>query len=100
MIYESHGMQLNTVRVVRKSAANDVLVCRDLNSDAGSLYTLLLIKDHKIVKQVLESFEHSSENRKRACVANFSWNGDFCMVFPYKTERPLTAFYAGERFTL
>lgn len=100
MIYESQGMQLNTVRIVRKSAANDVLICRDLNSDAGSLYTLLLIKDHKIVKQVLESFEHSGENRKRACVASFSWNGDFCMVFPYKAERQLTAFYAGERFPL
>lgn len=100
MNYESHGMQLNTVRIVRKNAANDVLVCRDLNSDAGSLYTLLLIKDHKIVKQVLETFEHSGEDRRRACVASFSWNGDFCMVFPYKSERPLTAFYAGERFPL
>lgn len=100
MNYQANGMELNTVRIVRKSEANDVLICRDLNSDAGSLYTLLLIKDHGVVRQLLEMFERSGGEKRSACIAEFSWNGDFCMVFPYKQERPLRDFYAGERFPL
>lgn len=100
MIYEARGMQLNTVRIVRKNPVNDVLICKDLNSDTGSLYTLLLIRDHRIVKLLLEVLEQGGEEKNGACVATFSWNGDFCVVFPYKAERPLRAFYAGEYFTL
>lgn len=100
MTYEACGMQLNTVRIVRRNATNDVLICRDLRSSAGSLYTLLQIKDHSVVKRLLEVFEQGGKERGEACVAGFSWNGDFCMVFPYKAERPLRAFYAGERFPL
>ena len=100
MNYQANGMQLNTVRVVQKSAANDVLVCKDLNSDTGSLYTLLVIKEHRVVKQILEMLKKSGDGKRSACITEFSWNGDFCMVFPYKKERPLRAFYAGERFSL
>lgn len=100
MIYEACGMQLNTVRIVRKNAVNDVLICRDLHSAVGSLYTLLLIRDHDVVKRLLEVFEQGGEERKGACIASFSQGGDFCMVFPYKPERPLRSFYAGERFSL
>lgn len=99
MNYEIQGMQLNTIRVVRKGAVNDVFICRDLNSDSGSLYTLWVIKDHAMVKKLLNLFE-SEEGRNASCLNRSAWNGDFCMVFPYKTERSLRAFYAGDRFPL
>ena len=99
MIYESQGMQLNTIRVVRKGTANDVYICRDDSSQAGSLYTLWVVRDHNIVRQLLHMFE-SKGDRMDAYLGSFSWNGDFCMVFPYKAERPMRSFYNGDKFPL
>lgn len=99
MVYESQGMQLNTIRIVRKGTANDVYICRDDSSQAGSLYTLLVVRDHDIVRQLLNLFENQG-NRTDAFLRSFSHNGDFCMVFPYKAERPMRSFYNGDKFPL
>lgn len=99
MVYKSQGMQLNTIRIVRKGTANDVYICRDDSSQAGSLYTLWVVRDHDIVRQLLNLFE-SNGNRTDAFLSSFSYNGDFCMVFPYKAERPMRSFYSGDKFPL
>ncbi|MCD8130250.1 MAG: hypothetical protein LUE16_03050 [Lachnospiraceae bacterium] len=100
MIYQSQLMRLLCVRTIKSNTVNDVLVCRDLNSASGALYTVLAVRDHATVKQCLEMFRLSGTSDRDVCVHSFSDQGIFCMVFEYKQERPLSDFYTGRFYTL
>ncbi|MCD8326453.1 MAG: hypothetical protein LUC90_07155 [Lachnospiraceae bacterium] len=100
MIYQSQLMKLLCVRTIKSNTVNDVLVCRDLNSAAGTLYTVLAVKAHETVKLCLEMFRMRGISEKDVCVHSFSDQGVFCMVFEYKPERPLSDFYTGRFYTL
>ncbi|MCD7738839.1 MAG: hypothetical protein LUH58_07350 [Lachnospiraceae bacterium] len=100
MIYQSQLMRLSSVRTIKSNTVNDVLICRDLNSAAGTLYTVLAVKEHETVKSCLEMFREYGTSDRDVCVHSFSDQGIFCMVFEYKQERPLDDFYAGGFFSL
>uniref|UniRef100_UPI004057BF0B hypothetical protein n=1 Tax=Agathobacter sp. TaxID=2021311 RepID=UPI004057BF0B len=100
MLYQSQRMKLECVRIVKKGTVNDIFICRDVNTAAGNLYTLLVIKEHRTVKTCLEIFQKADIAIEDACVDSFSDNGMFCMVFEYKQERPLMEFYRGDSYTL
>lgn len=55
MFYQSQKMKLRCVRIVKKSRTNDIVICEDLNTAARTLYTLLVIKEHQMVKLKLIS---------------------------------------------
>lgn len=93
-------MNLKYVRTVKKSDINDVYICRDLNTVTGSLYTLLVIKDHLTAKKYLEVFERAGMSAQDSYIDCFSDKGMLCMVFEYKKERPLKDFYMGSSYTL
>ncbi|MCD8196683.1 MAG: hypothetical protein LUE24_05910 [Lachnospiraceae bacterium] len=99
-IYQSQRMRLGCVRTVKSNSVNDILICRDLNSAAGALYTVLAIKDHAVVRLCLEAFRSAGSAGEKACVDSFSDQGLFCMVFEYKQERPLEDFYTGGFYSL
>lgn len=100
MFYQSQRMKLECVRVVKESDINDILICQDLNTSAGNLYTLLVIKEHQIAKKYLEVFQQAGMSAQDSYIDSFSDRGALCMAFEYKQERPLRDFYMGESYTL
>ena len=52
MIYFPEGMELEEVSVVFQGSVNDVVVCRDRRSAAGTLYTLLAkFQEEKLIEE-------------------------------------------------
>lgn len=100
MIYPSQKMQLKEVRIVKKGEVNDIVICQDIGSEAGSLYTLMVIREHGIAKRFLEIFEEADIPLSQCYLECFSYQGVFYVVFPYKRERPLFDFYMGESYSL
>lgn len=100
MIYESPNMRLKCIHIVKKGTANDIMVCQDLNSSGGSLYTLLIVKKHKTARKFLEIFEKSEQKENSSIVECFSVESEFFIVFPYKQERLLLSFYNGKSYSL
>lgn len=100
MIYNSGKMLLKEVRVVLKNPVNDILICQDVYTAGGSLYTVLAVKDHSIVKEYLELFEEAENETKKPYIDSFSENGCFYMVFPYRKERYIRDFYMGDSYSL
>ena len=59
MFYQSQKMKLRCVRIVKKGRTNDIVICEDLHTSARNLYTLLVIREHEMVKTYLEVFEQA-----------------------------------------
>ena len=100
MIYESNRLRLVPVQVICRNDANDVQVCQDTFSAAGSYYTVIAIRDHVLTKELLEVFENADETAKENIIDTFSCQGEFIVVFPYKPQRLLGSFYMGDAYTL
>lgn len=99
MVYRSEHLALVSVREVLHGKVNDVVICRDLNTDAESYYTVLVIRDHETAKLFLRVLNEAEEGRKKY-VEMFSAPEGFCVVFDYVKERYLTDFYAGRKMSL
>ena len=100
MIYQSQKMRLKCIRVLEKTAVNDILVCQDLNATEEGLYTVLAVYDHEIVQKFLTVYEQSDYDRSASCVDSFSDQGAFLIVYPYFRERALQDFYMGTAYSL
>lgn len=99
MVIEHDTMLLHCVRDVLHTSANDVYICRDENANTEVYYTLLVIKDHAIARALLEVLEYGKYGKK-ANVTVFSYKDYICLLFDYKRERSLNAFFMGSTFTL
>lgn len=100
MIYQSEKMRLNTIRVIAQTKVNDILICEDLNAAGEMLYTVLAVRDHSVVKKLLQVYEQSEYELHSSCVESFSDQGVFVLVYPYFRERSLEQFYMGESYPL
>ncbi len=100
MVYDSGKMKLLPVAVKFRGEVNDCLICRDLASSGGVLYTVLAIHEHEVVRDILEMFRLSPRQVEGVLVDDFSAGEDHILVFPYHRERPLDDFYEGESMTL
>ncbi len=100
MIFQSGKMRLQDIRTVKTGSVNDIYICRDLNTLGGNYYTLLVVKDHAAAKTYIEILDGQEGEYESSCIEYFSSDGFFCIVFPYKKERPLSAFYMGKAFSL
>lgn len=100
MVYRSKTMLLNSVRIVAQNDVNDIVICRDISVNAESYYTLLIVKDHELVKKLLVILEQKQQTGSESYIENFSYNGNFCMVFEYRQERPISEFYIGRSFSI
>jgi len=95
MIYKIGDMSLNCIREVFRCEADNVSVCRDINSSAGTCYTLLTIKDHELAKEIIASFDKAGKH----FLATAPHADGFLILFPYKPERELSQFYIGSLFS-
>ena len=100
MIYESGKMRLLTVTTRSVGEVNDCYICRDLASSGGTLYTVIIIHDHEIVRQILEMFKLSDRKGEGVLIQDFSVGDGHALVFPYHRERPLLEFYEGKSLSL
>ncbi len=100
MIFESSKMRLEVISTVSLTSANDCYICKDLNSPGESLYTALVIKDHEIIRNVLEAFRKVGSNGSAALVDSFAYMGRHILIFPYRRERRLLDFYNGDVYKL
>lgn len=100
MIYESGNMRLLTVSTRSIGEVNDCYICRDIASSGGMLYTVIIIHQHEVVRQILEMFKLSDRKGEGALIKDFSIGDGHALVFPYHRERPLLEFYEGKSLSL
>lgn len=100
MIYESGKMQLLVVATKFVGEVNDCYICRDLLSPGGILYTVIVVHQHEVVKNVLSLFAMSDRKGEKILIDDFSFGDKHVYVFPYHKERPLHQFYEGDSLTL
>ena len=100
MIYESDKMQLLVVATKFVGEVNDCYICRDLLSSGGILYTVIVVHQHEVVKNVLSLFALSDRKGEKVLIDDFSFGDKHIYVFPFHKERPLHQFYEGESLTL
>lgn len=97
MIYDTGEMRLKTVAEIFRGTVNDVLVCQDLNSSIGAKYTVLSVHDSDCAKKLLRIFAQSERAmEKPPFIARFAHNEQLCFVFPYRPDRRLSSFAAGQ----
>lgn len=92
MKYQLEYLALQKVREVYRGKVNDIAICED--RDTGSLFTVLTVKDHVVVKELLEVFERGKDDTE-GCAAMFARGQEFCVAFEYSRERFLWDFYMG-----
>ncbi len=99
MIYQSERLTYHPVMTVYHGKANDILICRDANSDRDSFYTLLVLKDHETVKKLIRVMEASAHGYE-SCLDFFQYENEYCVAFPHVKERRLEDFYMAAQFSL
>lgn len=104
MIYSSPKMRYLVVASVSENEVNDCYIAREQGKDDGSLYTLVVIKDHERVKELLEIFRvftASGDSAEVPLVIDFFANDTgHVLVLPYRTGRPIADFFDGDAFSL
>lgn len=100
MIYESGKMRLLVVATKSVGKVNDCYICRDLASPGGILYTVIVVHQHDVVREVLSLFTLSGRKGDQILIDDFSVGDKHVYVFPYHNERPLFDFYEGDSLTL
>ena len=105
MVYASHKTQYLVVSTCFVNEINDCYIAREAGKESGSLFTLLVIKHHELVKELLEIFRSSAVKWDEArgedpVIESFTFEQKYVMVMPYRTERPMSRFFVGEAFTL
>ena len=96
MIYYPDGMELEEVSVVFQGSVNDVIICRDRRSAAGTLYTLLSVHDRDCARKMLQVMGSKPEGEGEGCLFQFSQNELLLFAFPYREERKFSAFARGQ----
>ena len=96
MVYFTEGMELEEISVVFHGSVNDVVVCRDRRSAAGTLYTLLAVHDRDCAKNMLAVMEQRKDEGQSPCLFQFSQNALLLFAFPYREQRRFSAFARGQ----
>ncbi len=100
MIYDSGRMRLLVVATKFVGEVNDCYICRDLLSPGGILYTVIVVHQHEVVRDVLSLFALSERKGEKILIDDFASVDKHVYVFPYHKERPLKDFYEGDSLTL
>lgn len=103
MIYQTENKMLEPIHEVLRGTQNDVLVCRDVNSPVGAMYTLWVVHDRGCIRALLDLFENSSRELLKGetpYITRFSQGESLCFLFDYRPPRPLTRFGPGQATTV
>lgn len=100
MVYRVGKMVLQKTQDVFLGKVNDVIVCHDISNGGNIYYTVIVVHDRKIAKQLMNLFHAEAEAQKNKFVTDFTWKDSYFMVFEYVKERALDRFFTAEIFTL
>lgn len=99
MIYESEKMTLKCVMKVFSGKVNDVEICENVKNGRSTYYTLHIIKDHEVMKKLMNIIGVGSA--EDSCYVDmFDSKNGFCVVFDYVKERRLSDFFMARDITL
>ncbi|MCR4908752.1 MAG: hypothetical protein K5985_07960 [Lachnospiraceae bacterium] len=96
-------MRLEVISTVSEGEVNDCYLAREMEGGDGSLFTLLVIRDHETVRSLLEIFSMaalSGDEGDGPLIDSFSSEQSYVLVFPYRSERPVDDFFVGEVYSL
>lgn len=96
MVYYPEGMELEVVSEVFRGSVNDVLICRDHLSAAGTLYTVLAVHDRDCARDMLRVLESSERGGEPVYTIRFTQNETLLFALPYREERKFSTFAAGQ----
>ena len=96
MVYYAQGMELEIVSRLLHGSVNDVAVCRDRLSPAGTMYTLLEIHDRACARSMMTVMEENRRIGEDLCLLRFAQNESLLFLFPYREERKLSMFAPGQ----
>lgn len=100
MIFYSPKVSYEVVSVRDKTQVNECYIARNSREEDGSLYLLLLIKEHETVRKLLNILRVMPSSDESPLIESFSVKEDYMLVFPYRAERPLDSFFVGDAYTL
>lgn len=97
MIYNAGEKKLNCIRKVLENEVVEVWVAQETDKDAdGEYHTLIVVKDHGTAKRLMKVWEDGLREGRESCGQMPAGREEFCIVYPYKKERPLHKFYWSE----
>lgn len=96
MIFYPEGKELEVISKVFHGSVNDVYVCRDCRSAAGTLYTVLAVHDRECARNMLLVIENNERSGEMPCQFHFAQNETLLFVFPYRDERKFSTFSKGQ----
>lgn len=94
MIYYLDDKVLETVATLFSGKVNDVVVCKDAASPAGTKYIMLVIHDHDCVKRLLPIWD--SCGSEAPYLFSFAQNDLLIYGFPFRTDRRFSSFAKGQ----
>ncbi len=92
MVYQTGNMLLQEVQKLYQGKVNDVIVCQDLAADTQLYYTILIIKNRDIAKELLKVYEEANKRSRNTYITSFTWQEYYMMIFPYYKERQVGHF--------
>ena len=99
MVYYPEGMELEVISVVLRGSVNDVLICRDHLSAAGTLYTVLAVHDRECARNMMQVVENGQRGEEPVYTVRFAQNDTLLFALPYREERKFSTFVAGQNLT-
>lgn len=97
MIYNAGEKKLNCIRKVLENEVVEVWVAQEIDKDAeGEYNTLIIVKDHGTAKRLMKIWEDGFRTGRESGGKMPAGRDEFCIVYPYKKERPLHKFYGSE----
>ncbi len=96
MVYSIGSKKLNCIRKVLENTVNEVWVAQDISREGNKeYYTLLIIRQHETAKTLMEIWEKGSKSGRSSRAQMAAQEDEFCIIYPYRKERPLEKFYNG-----
>lgn len=95
MIYENGKRRLSVISILHRGRVNDICICRDVSDRSGIFYTLLVIKEHETVLKIVRLTADWESKNGKPDLEMFSDGSQYCLLFEYRQERPISRFFAG-----
>lgn len=96
MVFTSETKQLSSISSCFLGRMNDIYICEEISEGGTEQYTLCMVKNHMLAKRLTEYFENG---RRPDDMEVFSFQGMYCIAFPYHQERKLKDFILTESVT-
>lgn len=100
MVISSSDNSYEIISTIISGEVNDCYIAVDPDDEKGGRYTLLIIREHETVRTLMEIMRLWDNRSESPLIEAFTSGQDFCMVFPYRTERELRRFFVGDAYSL